>query len=131
MRFSMEKRHFEQAKLWLAAASYVASYSSDASEKYAVGVAMLVHSVIKTNDALTYKFFKTTAHRHDDARRLFEDIIHKNLIKQEYALYAQTIQDAINAKAHAEYRGSYFSKNDFEDLRRKAEKFIGLVQTLV
>lgn len=120
----MEKTHFEQAKFWLEGAKYVANYNSESKEKYSVAVAMLIHGIIKANDALSWKFLATTARRHDDARRLFEDLIKKNVIKAEYASYRDIIQEAINMKAKAEYRGSFFSKNDFEEMRRKAEKFL-------
>lgn len=36
----------------------------------------------------------------------------------------QIIQDAINNKAKAEYRGGFFSKSDFESMKRDAEKFL-------
>ncbi len=110
----MEKSHYSQATLWLEGAKYIAKYESQDRDKYNVAVAMLVHAVIKANDALTFKFLNTTARRHDDARRLFEDLIKRNFIKSEYASYKDTIQDAINNKAKAEYRISFFSKNDFE-----------------
>ena len=89
---------------------------------------MAIHAIIKANDALTFRYLNTTARKHDDARRLFEDLIKKNIIKQEYAPYAQIIQDAINNKAKAEYRGSYFSKKDFQEMERKAERFIKMVE---
>lgn len=38
--------------------------------------------------------------------------------------YKQIIQDAINNKAKAEYRGGFFSKSDFESMKRDAEKFM-------
>lgn len=127
----MEKRHFEQAKLWLEGAKYVASSPSESKDKYAVALAMAVHAIIKANDALTFKFMNITARRHDDARRLFEDLVKKNFIKSEYSDYKQIIQDAINNKAKAEYRGAFFSKNDFEEMRGKAEKFIKMVDEVV
>ncbi len=120
----MEKIHFEQSKFWLEGAKYVGNYNSENKEKYSVAVAMLIHAVIKANDALSVKFLATTARRHDEARRLFEDIIKKNVIKAEYASYKDIIQEAIIMKAKADYRGSFFSKNDFEDLKRKTEKFL-------
>jgi len=123
----MEKTHFEQAKLWLEAAQHTAS-SGETNNKYAVAIAMLIHAIIKANDALTSKFLSTTAKRHDDARRLFEDLIKRNLIKSEYSSYKQIIQEAINNKARAEYRGSSFSKNDFERMERNTEKFIKMVE---
>lgn len=107
----MEKSHFNQAKLWLKGAIYIANHEGEDRDKYPVAVAMLVHSIIKANDALTFKFLNTTARRHDDARRLFEDLIKKNFVKSEYASYRDIIQDAINNKAKAEYRISYLFLN--------------------
>lgn len=127
----MEKTHFEQAKLWLEGASYIANLNIESNAKYAVAIAMAVHSIIKANDALTFKFLDTTARRHDDARRLFEDLTKKNFIKSEYSNYKNIIQDAINNKAKAEYRGAYFSKADFEDIKRKAEKFLKMAEAVI
>ena len=127
----MEKSHFNQAKLWLEGARYIANYESEDRDKYSVGVAMIVHSVIKANDALTFKFLNTTARRHDDARRLFEDLVRRNYIKSEFSSYKDIIQEAINNKANAEYRISFFSKNDFENFKRKAEKFLKMVNEIV
>lgn len=127
----MEKSHFEQAKLWLEGAKYTATLSLEGKDKYAVAVSMAIHSIIKANDALTFKFMNITAKRHDDARRLFEDLIKKNFVKAEYANYKNIIQDAIANKAKAEYRGAFFSKNDFEDMKKKAEKFLKMAEEIV
>lgn len=127
----MEKIHLEQAKLWLEGAKYIAENNSENNAKYAVAVAMAVHAIIKANDALTLKFLNTIARRHDDARRLFEDLIKKQFIKAEYANYKQIIQDAISNKAKAEYRGSYFSKNEFNDICKKTEKFLKMVGEII
>ncbi len=127
----MEKSHFEQAKLWLEGAKYIANYHSEGKDKYAVAVSMAIHAIIKANDALTFKFMNITARRHDDARRLFEDLIKKNFVKSEYSNYKQIIQDAINNKAKAEYRGAFFSKTDFEELKKKAEKFIKMAEEII
>lgn len=124
----MEKSHLEQAKRWLQAAEYLAITPPDNQEKWSVAVAMLVHAIIKANDALTTKYLNSTPRRHDEARRLFEDIKRKNLIKAEHASYDQIIQDAINTKAKAEYRIAFFSKNDYEHLQRKAKRFLAMVE---
>ena len=123
----MEKSHFEQAKLWVAGANYIFSYG-ESKERYAVAIAMLIHSIIKANDSLTLKFMGVTASRHDDARKYFEELVKKNFVKAEYANYKQIIQDAINNKAKAEYRGSYFSKSDFEAIKRGADKFLKMAE---
>ena len=127
----MEKYHFNQAKLWLGGAKYIANYESEDRDKYSIGVAMLVHSVIKANDALTFKFLNTTARRHDDARRLFEDLVRRNYIKSEFSSYKDIIQEAINNKSNAEYRVIFFSKNDFESFKRKAEKFLRMTEQVI
>ena len=127
----MEKSHFEQAKLWLEGGKYIANLSLENKDKYVVAIAMAIHSIIKANDALTFKFMNITAKRHDDARRLFEDLIKKNFVKAEYANYKNIIQDAITNKAKAEYRGAFFSKNDFEDMKKKAEKFLKMAGEII
>ena len=122
----MEKHHLAQARIWLKSSIRTAEDSSESDDKYAVAVAMAIHAIIKANDALTYKFYQTTARKHDDAKRLFEDMVKQNHITNPN--YGQIIQDAINNKAKAEYRGAYFSKNDFDDLHRKAEKFLKMAE---
>lgn len=127
----MEKAHFEQAKLWLEGAKYIADYKSEGKDKYVVAIAMTIHSVIKANDALTFKFTGNTARRHDDARRLFEDLVKKNYVKAKYSGYGQIIQEAVNNKAKAEYRAAFFSKNDFEAMKRSAEKFLKMAEEII
>jgi hypothetical protein len=112
----MEKHHFEQAKIWLNGASLVANLDCGGDDKYAVAVSMAVHAIIKANDSLTYKFFNATARRHDDAPRLFEDLVGGGLVKAEYSNYRSILHEAIGNKAKAEYRGAYFSKNDFDSI---------------
>ena len=116
--------------MWIEGAKYVAELQGT-NQKYNVAVAMLIHAIIKANDTLTIKFLNMTSRRHDDASRFFEDLIKKSFVKAEYANYGEIIQEAIHMKAKAEYRLSFFSKNDFESLRRKAEKFMRLVESIV
>ena len=127
----MEKNHFEQAKLWLEGAKYIAKNEAESSNKYAVAIAMSIHAIIKANDALTFKFMNVTARRHDDARRLFEDLIKKSFIEAKYANYKQIVQDAITNKAKAEYRGAYFSKKDWDEMCVKAEKFLKMAGEII
>ncbi|HII72242.1 TPA: HEPN domain-containing protein [Candidatus Woesearchaeota archaeon] len=125
----MEKSHLNQASLWLKAAGYILDADDAPNEKNIVSTALAIHAIIKANDALTFKFFQITAKRHDDAKRLFEDLVKKNFIKSEFASYRQIIQDAITNKSRAEYRIAYFSKKDAEDMIGKAERFIRMAET--
>ena len=116
----MEKSHFEQAKVWLEGAKYIALKKEEHADKYSVAVAMLVHAILKANDAITTKYLAKTAKKHDEAKTLFSELIKENRIAAHYANYAQIIQEAINCKAKAEYKVSFFSKKSFEDLESKA-----------
>ncbi|HIH13540.1 TPA: hypothetical protein HA242_07495 [Candidatus Woesearchaeota archaeon] len=130
MKCFMEKHHFEQAKLWLEGAKYIASCATEDNNKYAVAVAMAVHSIIKANDTLTYKYLQEVAKRHDEAPKLFEEAIKRHGLDGKSS-YKHIIYEAIGNKAKAEYRGAFFSKNDFESIRRNAEKFIKMIEELV
>lgn len=127
----MEKIHYSQAQFWLKAAKNTLEDSSGSNEKYAVSVAQAIHAIIKANDALTSKYLNQVAQRHDEARKLFEELIRKNLIKSEYSPHREIIQEAITQKARAEYRASFFSKNDAENMIRKAEKFLKMVGEII
>lgn len=127
----MERSHCSQARLWLECAKYMADREEETRNKYSVGVAMAVHAIIKANDALTFKFMNVTARRHDDARRLFEDMVKKHFVKANHANYKHIIQEAINNKAKAEYRGGFFSKKDFQEMLKKAERFVRMAEELV
>lgn len=127
----MEKSHFEQAKLWLQGAKYIANTEGEGADKYSVATAMLVHAILKANDALTTKILGKTAKRHDDAKDLFDEIIKGRKIGEEYASYRLIIQEAINNKSKAEYKVSFFSKNSYTDLERKAEKFVKMVEEYI
>ncbi len=120
-----------QARIWLKSARITADDPSEGDDKYAVAIAMAIHAILKANDALTYKFLQQTAKKHDEAKILFEQLIKKNQIDAKYSNNNKVIQDAINNKAKAEYRGAYFSKNDFEDLHRKAEKFLKMTEEII
>ncbi len=127
----MEKVHYSQAQFWLKAAQNTFEDSSSFNEKYAVCVAQAIHAIIKANDALTSKYLNQVAQRHDQARKMFEELIRRNLIKSEYSHYKDIIQEAITQKARAEYRAVFFSKNDAENMTRKAGKFLKMVGEII
>jgi uncharacterized protein (UPF0332 family) len=124
----MEKSHLEQAKLWMEASRYISGGSDSANERHIVAVALAIHAILKANDAVTFRFIHATARRHDEARRLFQELVRRNLVKSEYAPYNQIIQDAINNKARAEYRIASFSKKEADEMLGKAEKFIKMAE---
>jgi len=59
------------------------------NEKYTVVIAQSIHSIIRANDALTTKFLKKRAVRHDEAPLLFLELVRLNKIPAKLAKLQQ------------------------------------------
>lgn len=93
-------------------------------ERYTVVVAQSIHSIIRANDALTVEFLGRQAMRHDDAQRLFLDLVRLNKIPSKFADLRKIIIAAVQLKSKADYRGIEVSKKEAEKWVRNAEKFL-------
>jgi hypothetical protein len=90
-----------------------------------VVVAQAIHSIIRANDAMTFKFLGKRALRHDDASLLFLKLIQLNKIPSKFSgLRPSIIVPAIQLKSKADYKGVEMSKSDAEKWVKKAEKFL-------
>ncbi len=117
-------RELKEAEHWLASARRLVGDPSEDREKYTVAVAQCIHSLIRANDALTMRFLKKQALRHDDAPRLFLDLIEGKKIPAGHAELRKTLNDAVQLKSKVEYRGVEMSKADAERWIRRTEKFL-------
>ncbi|MDI6639953.1 MAG: hypothetical protein QMD78_03930 [Methanocellales archaeon] len=118
-------KELKEAEFWLESAKDLMDVMSPDKEKYTVAVAQAIHSIIRANDALTLKFLKKRAMRHDDAVRLFRDLIGLNKIPSKFAdLGSAIIIPAVQTKSKADYKGIEVSKAEAERWLRKAQKFI-------
>ncbi|MDI6903349.1 MAG: hypothetical protein QMC77_06410 [Methanocellales archaeon] len=118
-------KELKEAEFWLESAEDLMDAMSPDKEKYTVAVAQATHSIIRANDALTLKFLKKRAMRHDDAVRLFRDLIGLNKIPSKFADLGSTIIiPAVQTKSKADYKGIEVSKAGAERWLRKAQKFI-------
>ncbi len=93
-------------------------------EKYTVVVAQAIHSIIRANDALTLALLDKQAMRHDDAPRLFLEIIRLNKIPSKFADLRSIITSAVIMKSKADYKGIEISRKDAEKWIRNAEKYL-------
>jgi len=125
-------REVKEAEFWLKSAKDLFDSNKPNSEKYTVVTAQVIHSIIKANDALTLKFLRKRAIRHDDAPQLFLDLIKFNKIPPKFADLRKTvIIPAINTKSRADYKGIEVSRTEAERWIRMGEKFLKSVKECV
>lgn len=117
-------REVNEANYWLRSARKLMDASSKDREKYTVVVAQCIHSIIRANDALSVHFLKKRAVRHDDAARLFLELIEGNKIPSTYAYLRKTLNDAVQLKSKVDYKGMEMGKADAERWISRAEKFL-------
>lgn len=122
-------RELKEAEFWLESAKNLMKSASPDRERYTVAVAQATHSIIRANDALTLRFLKRRAMRHDDAVRLFRDLVGLNKIPSKFADMGSTIIiPAVQTKSKADYKGIEVSKAEAERWLRRAQKFIECVK---
>ncbi len=125
-------REIKEAEFWLKSANDLFDSPIPHAEKYTVVTSQVIHSIIKANDALTIKFLRKRAIRHDDAPQLFLDLIKFNKIPSKFAdLRKSIIIPAINTKSRADYKGIEVSRTEAERWVRMGEKFLKCVKECV
>ncbi|MDP7081197.1 MAG: hypothetical protein QF415_14980 [Candidatus Undinarchaeales archaeon] len=124
-------KELREAEFWLISARRLINESSDAREKYTVIVAQCIHSIIRANDALTMKFLRKNAARHDEAIKLFHELLVTNKIPSSCASLKKIVQDGVQTKSKVDYKGEEMSKSDANRWITKAEKFLQGVKDIL
>ncbi len=117
-------KELKEAEVWLESAKKALNYNGSEREKYTVVVAQSIHSIIRANDALTLRFLGRQAMRHDDAQRLFLELVRLNKIPAKFSELRNIIISAVQMKSKADYRGIEVSKKEAEKWIRNAEQFL-------
>jgi len=117
-------QEIREAEHWLKSAQKLMKVTEEGREKYTVVVAQCIHSIIRANDALSTRFLNRHALRHDQAPKLFLELIQSNKIPSEYAPLRSIVTDAVQLKSHVDYRGKEMSKKEAIEWLRNAEKFL-------
>lgn len=125
----MEKSLLEQAELWLDASRHIDAKPLESAAGNVVSAAMAIHAIMKANDALTSHFLDTTASRHDEANRLFADLVKEGHVNSSFAGYRQIVRDATINKSRADYKSTYFSRRESQKLISDADKFVRMAQS--
>ncbi len=118
-------KELKEAEFWLESARNLIESGVPNREKYTVVIAQCIHSIIRANDALTLRFLHKKALRHDDAEKLFLELIKLNKISPKYAdLRGKVLIPAIQTKSKADYKGLEAGKDEAEKWIRLSERFL-------
>lgn len=123
-------REIEEAKAWLAGAKHLVD-SEGGRERLTVAVAMSIHSIIRANDALTMRFLKRRSTRHEEAGKLFQEIVKLKKIDPKHAGLRKMLAKAIPQKSFYDYKGEEVGKKEAARRVREAEKFISTVEEIL
>jgi uncharacterized protein (UPF0332 family) len=126
----MEKRALREAECWLICAKRSLDVN-ELEERFAVAVAQAIHALIRANDALTLKYLRKRAARHEHAITLFQELIRQNKIPSDESRTGDVLIRAVHQKSGYEYKGEYASKADAEKWIYEAEKFLTMVKKYV
>lgn len=126
----MEKRALREAGCWLMSAEQSLDISEH-EERFTVAVAQAIHSLIRANDALTLKYLRRRAFRHEQSISLFQELIRQNKIPSKESKVGDILVKAIHEKSSYEYKGEYASKADAEKWIYGAKKFIAMVSKYI
>lgn len=121
-----------EATAWLEGAKAVFSLDEIGKDRYTVVTAMCVHAVIRANDALTIKYLKKKAFRHDEAPELFSLLIKEGIVPTENVNFKKEILlPAVSIKSGVDYRGLTVNQLKAAEWISLAKKFIKFAETLV
>jgi hypothetical protein len=121
----LEKRALKEAECWLISAENTLELSGF-DERFTVATAQAIHSVIRANDALTQKYLRRVAERHDRAIALFQDMIRQNKLPPEEAKMVDIVVRAVHQKSNFDYKGEAASKAAAERWIYDSKKFLAM-----
>jgi len=120
----------DEAEIWFETAKTVYC-SARGREKYTVAVAQAIHAPIKANDALTVKYLGLRSKRHEDAAKLFGDLVKQSKIDPKFADRRKLLTKAAAEKSDFDYKGIEVSKTTATGWLREVERFLEMVRTIL
>ena len=121
----------EEAESWLAAAKALLDTTDRGRERFTVVAALCIHSMIKANDALTLHFLGRRSTRHEDASKLFGELVRAHKIPPPHTQLRALLTDAISEKSEYDYKGREVSRTGALRWIRAAERFLSAVREIL
>ncbi|MFA6328622.1 MAG: hypothetical protein WCY41_04200 [Candidatus Micrarchaeia archaeon] len=95
------------------------------------GRALAIHAIIRANDAISLKFLRVKATRHDDASAMFSNAMQQGKLGSENARFLRLLQKAMSDKSGADYGKKAFHYEDARKYVEDAEEFVAVVKGIV
>ena len=124
-------KEFEEAESWLAAAKALLDSRDRGRERFTVVAALCIHSMIKANDALTLRFLGRRSTRHEDASKLFGDLVRSNKVAPPHTKLRALLSEAVSEKSEYDYKGREVSRTSAVRWVRDAERFLAAVREIL
>ncbi|MCJ2670134.1 MAG: hypothetical protein LN416_06460 [Candidatus Thermoplasmatota archaeon] len=92
---------------------------------------MTIHAMIRANDALTVRYLGRRSTRHEDAGRMFGELLRRNKIPAEYAGLRNVLMRAVSEKSEYDYKGTEVGSRVAKRWVREARRFIDAVKEML
>ena len=125
------ERAIKEADEWLVSAKDKLEAAESDHSAANVCCALAVHAIIRANDALSLKFLRIKATRHDDAPVMFSKLLQQNKLGRENLRFLRLLQKAMADKSGADYGKKIFSYEDAKKYAEEAEEFVAFVKSQV
>ena len=125
------ERALKEAEGWLVSSKDKLILAQEEEVLANVVCAQAIHAIIRANDALTLKFFKVKATRHDDITGLFIKMIKGKHIAEIDTIFKETLAIVVRDKSGADYGKKQFSIKEAEKYIDKAEEFVNMVMKYI
>ena len=122
------ERAVKEALGWLTSAKESLKGSTKDNELANVCCAEAIHAVVRANDALSLKFFRIKATRHDDAAVIFAKLVKQGKLQKGAERFMDLVASAMRDKSGADYGKGAFSFDDASWYVKQTEEFIAMVK---
>ena len=124
-------RELDEAEAWRAAARGTIAGDTGGRARYTTAVAMTIHAMIRANDALTVRYLGRRSTRHEDAGRMFGELLRRNKIPAEYAGLRNVLMRAVSEKSEYDSKGTEVGSRVAKRWVREARRFIDAVKEML
>ncbi|MEE9236683.1 MAG: hypothetical protein V3U52_02695 [Thermoplasmata archaeon] len=124
-------RELKEVETWFLSARRTYDDKSRGRERHTVAVAQTIHALFRANDALTVRLLNRRSTRHDDAAKLFSDLVRYNNIDPKYAGFRELAIKAVSEKSKYDYKGTEVSAKVAARWINDTERFISAVKEII
>ncbi|HIH18359.1 MAG: hypothetical protein UX17_C0037G0002 [Parcubacteria group bacterium GW2011_GWC2_45_7] len=125
------ERAIGEAESWLVSAKDKLGMAENDEAAAIVCCSLAIHAIIRANDAISLKFLRVKATRHDDAPAIFSKLLQQGKLGSENRRFIRLLQKAMSDKSGADYGKKAFHYSEAKKYVEDAEEFVAAVKSLV